>query len=105
MDSDPGHVITIVHHDSESRMYVTGHPNPGSYLHQLTYAATVPQLTAMKTYVQSCRQHVLLECYAAAGTKDDFWVNIKGDRIPWHVAKDSGCQCSLSRACQDGRSR
>ena len=48
MSSDPDYVISVIHHDSETKMYVTGFPNPGSYIHEINYAATVAQIVAMK---------------------------------------------------------
>lgn len=50
MTTDPSNVITLVHHDSEERMYVTGYQNPGSYIHEIQYAASIPQLLAMKVH-------------------------------------------------------
>ena len=57
--SQPYHIITKVHHDSEDRLYVTGHQDPGSYLRMLHYhGSSEQQLRALSEASEHCQQHV-----------------------------------------------
>ena len=52
MNSDPDFITTIIHHDLESRMFVTGHQDPGSYEQRVNYfGVSIEQLKLLKVIV------------------------------------------------------
>ena len=52
MDTDPEYIETVIHHDSENRKYVNGYPNPGDYVHYVSYhGLNVNQLKALKVSI------------------------------------------------------
>ncbi len=104
MDSDPNHVVTTIHHNSEHRIYVSGYEEVASYVRNLTYyGATSHQLKSVVTSSLQCRQFMKLRCFGASGTKDDWLIDGNYQQVPYH-RQDGACRCRLTHACTEGRS-
>ena len=95
-------VKTIVHHDAEDRLYVTGYNFPGMYERRVNYGMTGEQLRAVKAPTSYCEQYVKVECFTAAGMVNDYWVNIDDEKVPWTVDDGGQCGCILPSACSFG---
>ena len=95
-------IRTIVHHDAEARIYVTGYHLPGSYERRVDYGMSRDQLAAIRSSSTHCDQFVKIECFSAAGMEADYWVNFAGERRPWTVEDGGQCGCILPSACSLG---
>ncbi len=104
MGSDKEHIITVIHHDAERPIYVTGYDEPGSYLHMLTYYGTdYEKLRTVREMSDiGCRQKMSLQCYGASATVNDWILDSEGRRVPYHFP-EGDCRCRLSRACEHNR--
>ena len=59
MNSETGHVITRIHHDGESRVYITGYDNVGEYeRHYEYYGFSRSSLQALKSSSLFCNQYM-----------------------------------------------
>ena len=104
MTSDANNIITIMHHDTENRKYVTGYVSPGSYLvHIDYYGVTEAHLKAVQMQSLYCDQYAKIECFAVSeGLINDFWITTDGTLIPWQSSGE-GCRCKMEKACMDNR--
>ena len=75
--------VTVISHDSETRMLVNGYEEDGSYLRKVHYSGvgltSVPQLAGLLDVSAYCEQFVKYECYNTAllymGNPAGWWVS------------------------------
>ncbi len=105
MDENPDYIITLVHHDTETRFYVTGYNAIGSYRRDITYyGATTTQVIKVRERSLFCKQSMTLECYGASTTNDDWLIDADGQKVLYH-RNEGDCRCLLDRACHQGSTR
>ncbi len=105
MDEDPDYIITLVHHDTETRFYVTGYDVIGSYRRNITYyGATTAQVIKIRERSLFCKQSMTLECFGASTTNDDWLIDADGQKVFYH-RNEGDCRCLLDRACHQGSSK
>ncbi|XP_071941203.1 uncharacterized protein [Antedon mediterranea] len=93
MTSDPTDGITIIKHDTNTRLLITGgsYGDPGSYVRTITYTGyTMEQITQLVQKSASCEQYIKLECHGTVlryNSKDyHWWVSRDGcDTMPEHT--------------------
>ena len=97
--ADQGEFVkTIIHHDAEERIYVTGYDNPGHYVRPVDYGMTRGQLRAVMASALNCEQFAKIECYAGSGLTNDYWETLDGTKMAW-TTNSNGCQCILTSNC------
>eukprot|EP00062_Callorhinchus_milii_P019503 gi/632974159/ref/XP_007903517.1/ PREDICTED: uncharacterized threonine-rich GPI-anchored glycoprotein PJ4664.02-like [Callorhinchus milii] len=106
MTSDPFTAITVVSHNSETRLRVAPCEEPGCYSRELSYQADLIQLNALTRVSESCEQHVKLDCRHIRFIQSGWgwWVSWDGRKMSyWGDANpDSGsCACGMSGSCSD----
>ncbi len=105
MDDDPDYIITMIHHDTETRFYVTGYDVIGSYRCNITYhKATTAQVIKVRERSLFCKQSMTLECFAASTTDYDWLIDAYGQKVFYH-RREGDCRCLLDRACHQGSSK
>ena len=114
--SDKGGVgVTVISHDSESRIYVgnipgCGYSNPGCYSKDVTYTGVnTAQLAALTRVSQNCEQFIRFECNSDVGFVQEsiaWWVSRDGRKMNyWGGAGGSAnlCACGVTNSCSNGR--
>ena len=114
--SDKGGVgVTIISHDSESRIHVaniTGcnYNNPGCYSKNVTYTGVnVAQLAALTRVSQNCEQFIKFECNNGVTFVPEsaaWWVSRDGRKMNyWGGAGGSAntCACGVTNSCLNGQ--
>ena len=114
--SDKGGVgVTVISHDSESRIYVgnipgCGFSNPGCYSKDVTYTeVNTAQLAALTRVSQNCEQFIRFECNSDVGFVQEsiaWWVSRDGRKMNyWGGAGGSAnmCACGVTNSCSNGR--
>ena len=100
MESDPDHVITIVHHDAEDRHYLSGFDPPGTYVRDVKYyGVSREQLKDIDALSISCQQSLKIECFSVAGLVTDYWVDVDGEQ---RTFLDENQECIMDRATKLG---
>jgi hypothetical protein len=107
MTSEGGIGVTVISHDSESRTFVNGYENPGSYIRNITYHVTMEQIVAIMNQSSNCEQFIKYECYHSEllDADDSWWVSRDGERMNYWggAAVDSGkCACAMNNSCYGG---
>ncbi|XP_071943712.1 uncharacterized protein [Antedon mediterranea] len=110
MTSDSTDGITIIKHDTNTRLLVSGgsYENPGSYVRTITYTGyTMEQITQLVQKSASCEQYIKLECHHSVirpyTTPYTWWVSRDGtDMIMWGGGKtyNRTCACGLDGTCE-----
>ena len=107
--------MTVVGHDSETRMLVDGYEADGSYIHDVTDTglglSSVAQLAGLAGASEHCEQFIKYECYNAAllcmGTPSGWWVSRDGVAMTyWGGATPADsykCACGVTspNSCAD----
>ena len=100
--------VTVVGHDSEDRIVVTGYEAAGSYVHNVVYtAASVAQLAALATISAHCEQFIKYECHHTLFLTYGFgwWVSRDNVKMTyWGGASPSDsnkCACGVTNSCAD----
>uniref|UniRef100_A0A8C4RW21 Uncharacterized LOC114653453 n=1 Tax=Erpetoichthys calabaricus TaxID=27687 RepID=A0A8C4RW21_ERPCA len=104
MTSDPVTGITLVSHDSETRMRVAPCESPGCYGRELKYEASLTQLNALTKVSRCCEQFVKLDCRHIRFLQSGWgwWVSWDGHKmLDWGGAEvnSSSCACGMTGTC------
>ena len=111
MTSKNGVGVTMIGHDSESRTFVDGHENPGSYKRKISYDISMTQIVALMKHSKNCEQFIKYECYhsefkhSSPGTYYSWWVSRQGWQMNYWggAAVNSGkCACGMTNSCAGG---
>ncbi|XP_028393298.1 neurexin-4-like [Dendronephthya gigantea] len=111
MTSKGGVGVTVIGHDSESRTFVDGYNNAGSYKRKIKYEISMEQIVAITTQSKYCEQFIKYECYhsvfrfSSTGEYQGWWVSRQGSKMNyWGGAPvDSGkCACGMTNSCAGG---
>ena len=95
--------VTVVGHDSETRMLVDGYGDKGSYVRDVHYLGDglteLPQMTSLVASSSYCEQFIKFECRNAI-------LFYNGDAFGWWVSRDFvamnyKCACGLTNTCAD----
>ena len=112
--SDKGGVgVTVISHDSESRIHVGNIPGcgrPGCYSKDVRYTGvSTAQLAALTRVSQKCEQFIKFECNNDAGSIADgyaWWVSREGTRMSYWggaAGHDKMCACGVTNSCSSGQ--
>ncbi|KAK6490383.1 versican core protein-like isoform X1 [Huso huso] len=104
MTSNPTTGITVVSHDSESRMRVAPCEEQGCYGRELKYEADLIQINALTRVSKSCQQYVKLDCRHIRFIQSGWgwWVSWNGQKMfHWGGAEinSSSCACGMTGTC------
>ena len=101
--------VTVVSHDSESRTYVKGYKEPGSYSRDIHYiGASLSQLASLTRISSHCEQFIKYECYQSI-------IGFNSGGYAWWASRDSKkmlywggappgsgkCACGMTKSCGD----
>ena len=107
MTNKGGIGVTVVSHDSESRMRVDGFDVRGSYSRNVTYnEASLIQLASLTASSAHCEQFIKYECYHSMllfnGNMYGWWVSRDDEKMKYWGGVDSApfkCACGLDNTC------
>ena len=92
---------TKVWHYLEQDHSVTGFEEPGSYVREIIYSASIQQVIALIDITVGCKQHINLKCFGAHFHSESneihhWWQNRDGDVMyNWGAPTGTdGCDCS-----------
>ena len=108
MSDKNGVGVTVISHDSESRTYVNGYGNPGSYSRDIHYTgASLSQLASLTRVSSNCEQFIKYECYDSMLTRYGYawWVSRASRKMTyWGGASPSSgkCACGMTNSCAGG---
>ena len=98
--------VTVISHDSEARVHVTGYEPRGSYVRNVHYIATgltdVPQLASLTDVSTHCEQFIKYECYGSHlfGGDTAWWVSRTAAKMTYWggatPADHNKCACGVS---------
>ena len=71
MTSHEGEVVTIVHNNLESEVYVQGYEAPGSYQRNLTYTVSWDHIAIIKNQTERCEQYFQFTVSRATYERDN----------------------------------
>ena len=109
MSDKNGVGVTVISHNSESRMYVKGYENRGSYSRDIRYTgASLSQLASLTRVSSHCEQFIKYECYGSvlqlySSSPYGWWVSRDSTKMTyWGGASVSGkCACGMTNSCAD----
>ena len=109
MTNKGGIGVTVVSHDSESRMLVDGFDVRGSYSRNVTYnEASLIQLASLTASSAHCEQFIKYECYHSMllynGGMFGWWVSRDDEKMKYWGGVDSApfkCACGWNNTCAD----
>ena len=114
--SDKGGVgVTVISHDSESRIYVGNIPgcsflHPGCYSKDVTYTGvSTAQLAALTRVSQKCEQYIKFECNGDVSFVQQsvaWWVSRDGRKMNYWGGADGSantCACGVTNSCSNGQ--
>ena len=107
MTDKDGIGVTVVSHDSESRMLVDGFRSQGLYSRSINYPeADMAQLANLTASSAHCEQFIKYECYDSRllynGYMYGWWVSRDGEKMKYWGGVDSvdyKCACGLNNTC------
>ena len=107
MTDKDGIGVTVVSHDSESRMLVDGFGNQGHYSRSINYTeADMAQLANLTASSAHCEQFIKYECLwsqlLSNGNMYGWWVSRDGEKMKYWGGVDSvdyKCACGLNNTC------
>ena len=98
--------VTVISHDSEAKMRVTGYETSGSYVRNVHYIATgltnVSQLASLTDVSSHCEQFIKYECRGSLIFVDDtaWWVSRTGAKMTYWggatPADQNKCACGVT---------
>ncbi|XP_068726891.1 uncharacterized protein [Montipora capricornis] len=98
--------VTVISHDSESRTYVIGYSDRGSYSRDIHYTgASLSQLAGLTTVSARCEQFIKYECYNSVLLYNNnaygWWVSRDSVKMTyWGGASVRGkCACGMTNSC------
>ncbi|XP_072032928.1 neurexin-4-like [Amphiura filiformis] len=96
---------TRVHHNKETTKEISGFEQPGSYVLDITYEVSMPQIIALTDISANCKQRIKLRCWMAAmwfnGVLHSWWVSRDNQKMEnWGTPTGtSGCPCGQVGDC------
>ena len=105
MTGKKGVGVTVISHDSESRMYVQGCETGGCYSRDIHYTGTsLSQLASLTVVSSHCEQFIKYECYHSRIFVDGgfaWWVSRDSTKMTyWGGASRNGkCACGMTTSC------
>ncbi|KAL9975858.1 hypothetical protein ACROYT_G013072 [Oculina patagonica] len=111
MSDKNGVGVTVISHDSESRMHVHGCEDSGCYSRDIHYTGTsLSQLTSLTRVSSHCEQFIKYECYASAIFRYEpdhaWWVSRDSTKMKYWGGASPGsgkCTCGMTNSCVNGR--
>ncbi|XP_028402774.1 contactin-associated protein-like 2 [Dendronephthya gigantea] len=108
MTSKNGVGVTEIGHDSESRTFVDGYEDPGSYKRKVKYNISMEQIVTIINQSKNCEQFIKYECFGSELLKksNGWWVSRQGSKMNYWggAAVDSGkCSCGMTNSCAGGK--
>ena len=106
MSGKNGVGVTVISHDSESRILVDGYRSSGSYSRDIHYTgASLSQLASLTRVSLHCEQFIKYECYDSRLLRDGqaWWVSRDSTKMTyWGGSSVSGkCACGMTNSCAD----
>ena len=107
MSDKSGVGVTVVSHDSESRMHVYGYGSPGSYSRDIHYTgASLSQLASLAIVSSHCEQFIKYECYDSRIFIGGYawWVSRDSSKMTYWGGASPGsgkCACGMTNSCAD----
>ena len=100
--------VTVISHDSESRIHVQGCEAKGCYSRDIHYTgASLPQLGSLTKISSHCEQFIKYECLGSILLQDKhgWWVSHDSNQmVYWGGASQIGkCACGMTNSCADSR--
>ena len=87
-------------HDLEQEHYVSEYEDPGSYIKEITYSASLQQIIALIDNSINCKQHIEIKCKNAGFSypySNHHWWQNRGGGIMYNWGAPTGtvgCDCS-----------
>ena len=101
--SDQGGVgVTVISHDSEERIHVTGYDARGSYSRDIHYRySNLSQIKRLINVSGNCHQFIKYECYGATLRLGymSWWVSRNGQTMRYWGGASQGCACGVTNSC------
>ena len=109
MTDKSGVGMTVISHDSESRTFVSGYENRGSYSRDIRYTgASLSQLASLTRVSSQCEQFIKYECHASVIFRwtSAWWVSRDSAKMTYWGGASPGsgkCACGMTNSCADSR--
>ena len=101
--SDQGGVgVTVISHDSEERIHVTGYDARGNYSRDIHYRySNLSQIKRLINVSGNCHQFIKYECYGATLRLGymSWWVSRNGQTMRYWGGASQGCACGVTNSC------
>ena len=101
--SDKGGVgVTVISHDSEERIHVTGYDARGNYSRDIHYRySNLSQIKRLINVSGNCHQFIKYECYGATLRLGymSWWVSRNGQTMRYWGGASQGCACGVTNSC------
>ncbi len=96
-----GRVATMLHHNTENMVHVSGFDQAQSYKRTITYFVSDDHLRAVKTATDFCEQSYYMYCNEASPFEEDLNVFSSLDRkyVSYRTSADPGCKCVFADSC------
>ena len=111
MSDKNGIGVTVISHDSESRMLVQGCDGRGCYSRDVHYTgAKLSQLPSLTRVSSHCEQFIKYECFGSSLVYNNetfaWWVSRDGTNMNYWGGASPGsgeqiCACGMTNACAD----
>ena len=107
MSDKNGAGVTVISHDSESRMHVKGCEPAGCYSRDIHYrGVSLSQLASLTRVSLQCEQFIKYECYDAKIFRDGqaWWVSRDSIKLTYWGGASPGsgkCACGMTNSCAD----
>ena len=105
MSDKNGVGVTVISHDSESRILVDGYKSSGSYSRDVHYkGASLSQLASLTTVSSHCEQFIKYECYDSRLRRSGmaWWVSRDSSKMTYWGGASPGsgkCACGMTNSC------
>ena len=109
MSDKNGVGVTVVRHDSESRISVDGYEAAGSYSRSIHYSgASLSQLASLTDVSLHCEQFIKYECYGSMlfYSFNGWWVSRDSSKMLYWGGASPGsnkCACGMTNSCANPR--
>ena len=105
MSDKNGVGVTVISHDSESRILVDGYEDKGSYSRSIHYSgASLSQLASLTDASSHCEQFIKYECYGSLLLRASYgwWVSRESTKMTYWGGASPGsnkCACGMTNSC------
>ena len=99
--------VTVISHDSESRILVDGYKGSGSYSRDIHYeGASLSQLASLTRVSSHCEQFIKYECYDSRLRRGGmaWWVSRDSSKMTYWGGASPGsgkCACGMTNSCAE----